>query len=124
MGRKSSRYLNVIKSVRLKVEARVLQRLVAGIRTVLVQDLVPPDGDLEIRGVQARIDRNDDGVAAQGRADRRIGHRAAHLPADQDERRDPLGLEQLVEIGVVEPVLGLVFDLDVARRGRDLRQPV
>ena len=42
----------------------VLQRFVRGIRTVLVQDLVPPDRDFEIRGVQARIDGNDDGVTA------------------------------------------------------------
>jgi hypothetical protein len=100
-----------------------LQWLVGRVGAVLVQNLVLPDGDFEIGGVEAGVDRNDHRVAAQRRADRRIGHRAADLPAGQDERRDPLGLERAVELGLVEPVLGLAFDLDVALRRRNLGQP-
>ena len=101
----------------------VLQRLVSGIRAVLIQNLVLAYDDFVIRRVQSRVDGDNDGVASQRRSDRRIGDRAAHLPAGQNESRNAFGLQRLVEFGIVESVLGMILNLDVAGRGRNLGQP-
>src|SRR5262249_25300071 len=101
-----------------------LQKLVGPGGIALIQDLLEADGVLLVGGGGGRIHRNHDGIAAHRRADRRVGHRAADLPADDDDGRDAPRLQRLVEIRVVEPVLSRVHDLDVARSRSDLRQPL
>src|SRR6476646_12233800 len=90
-----------------------LQRLVCSIRAVLIENLELPYNNFVLRCVQSRVDGHNDGVASQRRYDRRIGDRAAHLPASQNESCNPFGLQRLVEIGIVESVLGMIFNLDV-----------
>src|SRR3954467_1403623 len=99
-----------------------LQRHVRQIAIALIQYLIETDGLLVVGCGRGRVHRNYDSVIAQCRSDRRVGQRAADLPADHDDRRDALCLQRLVKISVVEPVLRSVYDLDVARSWSDLRQ--
>jgi hypothetical protein len=92
-----------------------LQRLVGQVAVALIQDLIKTDGRFVVGGGRGGLHRDDDGVIAQCRSDRCVGQRAADLPADHNDRRDALRFQRFVEIGVVEPVLGDVHDLDIAR---------
>ena len=101
-----------------------LQGLVRQVRIAGIQDIIKPDGRLVVAAGRGCIHRNDDGVIVRHRSDRRVRHRTTDLPADHDEPLDALRLQLLVEIGIVEPVLGRVGNPDVARGRRDLFQPL